>query len=206
MHCELLYCTLVCCVALARLHVLYPIPVAAAAEKEWALRAFADGQTKVLISTSVVEVGVDVAAASIIAVEHADRFGLAQLHQFRGRVGRGSRQSFCYLLGDPSSESYARLQVLEQHSNGFEVAERDLEIRGAGEVLGTRQSGRGIKSSLKACLLPQDKHLLEAARRAAALHMQEHKHGPLSWSAELRAAVMDATVLTLDIPEVRAES
>lgn len=172
-------------------------------DKEVALKDFAAGKTKVLISTTVVEVGVDVPGASVIAVEHAERFGLAQLHQLRGRVGRGTRQSHCYLITDAREpEVLERLRVLERHASGFAVAERDFAIRGAGEVLGTRQSGRDVKSSLKACQLPRDRKLLEAAREAAALHMREHKQGPLTWSPELLACVADASVMDLDISSV----
>ena len=104
---------------------------------------FADGGIDILVATTVIEVGVDVPEASVVVVEHAERFGLAQLHQLRGRVGRGDRASFCLLLyGGPLTETArARLNVMRETDDGFLIAEEDLRLRGAGEVLGTRQSG-----------------------------------------------------------------
>ena len=107
------------------------------------MSAFKDGQTKVLVATTVVEVGVNVPNASIIIIEQAERFGLAQLHQLRGRVGRGSIQSSCTLLyKSPLGEtSKRRLQVMRETQDGFRIAEEDLHIRGSGDVIGTRQAG-----------------------------------------------------------------
>ena len=104
---------------------------------------FVAGRTSVLVATTVIEVGVDVPAATVMAIEHAERFGLAQLHQLRGRVGRGGGASFCLLhtSGGPRSDAARRLGVLTETSDGFAVAERDLEFRGPGEVFGTRQAG-----------------------------------------------------------------
>ncbi len=112
-------------------------------EKDRAMAAFAKGDTDLLVSTTVIEVGVDVPQASVMVIEHAERFGLAQLHQLRGRVGRGSDESACILLfGAPLSEmAKQRLSVMRDTEDGFLIAEKDLELRGAGEVLGTRQSG-----------------------------------------------------------------
>ena len=107
------------------------------AEKEEALRAFSNGQMDVLVSTTVIEVGVNVPNATLMVIEDADRYGLAQLHQLRGRVGRGSAQSWCFLLARPSE----RLRTLVSTNDGFEVARADLEQRGPGELLGTRQHG-----------------------------------------------------------------
>ncbi|RYD54173.1 MAG: ATP-dependent DNA helicase RecG [Sphingomonadales bacterium] len=112
-------------------------------EKDAVMARFASGEIGVLVATTVIEVGVDVPNATLIVIEHADRFGLAQLHQLRGRVGRGGGQSYCFLLrGNGLSEtSRARLGLMRDTTDGFVIAERDLELRGAGELLGTRQSG-----------------------------------------------------------------
>ena len=112
------------------------------AEKDAAMRAFAANETQILVSTSVVEVGIDVPNASVIMIEGAERFGLAQLHQFRGRVGRGEHQSYCLLQADTiASEVSERLKAVEASNDGFVLAEKDLELRGPGQFLGTRQSG-----------------------------------------------------------------
>jgi ATP-dependent DNA helicase RecG len=112
-------------------------------DRDAAMAAFAGGETRVLVATTVIEVGVDVADASIMVVEHAERFGLAQLHQLRGRVGRGSRRSVCLLVYQPPLGSTAkeRLAALRATEDGFAIAEADLRLRGAGELLGTKQSG-----------------------------------------------------------------
>src|SRR6185295_8165331 len=113
------------------------------AEKEEIMRRFVAGEIKILVSTTVIEVGVDVPNASVMIVEHAERFGLSQLHQLRGRVGRGAEKSYCILLTGDQKTSVAgeRLGIMEKTTDGFVIAEKDLEIRGAGELLGTRQSG-----------------------------------------------------------------
>lgn len=114
-----------------------------AADKAGVMEAFKEGDLDLLVATTVIEVGVDVPAASLIIIENPERLGLAQLHQLRGRVGRGSRDSYCVLLYNPplSDNGKARLRVLRESQDGFEIARRDLEIRGPGEVLGTRQTG-----------------------------------------------------------------
>ena len=114
-----------------------------AADKECALGAFARGETRLLVATTVIEVGVDVPDAGVMVVEHAERFGLAQLHQLRGRVGRGDRPSSCLLLyGEPlGGAARARLDIIRSTEDGFRIAEEDLRLRGPGELLGTRQSG-----------------------------------------------------------------
>ena len=133
--------------------------------KQEAIAAFAEGRTQVLVSTTVVEVGVDVPAATVMVIEHADRFGLAQLHQLRGRVGRGAAQSHCLLINDSSNPQAAqRLNLLERSSDGFEIAEMDLRLRGPGQVLGTRQSGL---PDLALASLSTDGAVLERARSVA---------------------------------------
>ncbi|RYF95025.1 MAG: ATP-dependent DNA helicase RecG, partial [Caulobacteraceae bacterium] len=113
------------------------------AEKDEVMAAFAEGRLPVLVATTVVEVGVNVPNATIMVIEHADRFGLAQLHQLRGRVGRGRRESACLLIYDPPLGEIAeqRLDILRKTDDGFEIAEKDLELRGGGDPLGLKQSG-----------------------------------------------------------------
>ena len=111
-------------------------------EKEAVMAAFAAGETDILVSTTVVEVGVDVPNATLMVVENAERFGLSQLHQLRGRVGRGKAKSYCVLVSDtPTEESRERLRVLTRTNNGFEIAQADLELRGPGDFFGSRQHG-----------------------------------------------------------------
>ncbi len=114
-----------------------------ASEKQAAMDRFVSNEAKILVATTVIEVGVDVPNATIMIIEHAERFGLAQLHQLRGRVGRGAERSACLLLyKEPLSETaQARLEVIRSTEDGFVIAERDLELRGQGDLLGTRQSG-----------------------------------------------------------------
>jgi ATP-dependent DNA helicase RecG len=114
-----------------------------AAEKDRAMEEFRSGEVAILVSTTVIEVGVDVPDATIMVIEHAERFGLAQLHQLRGRVGRGSARSACLLLYRPplGETARARLAVMRETEDGFRIAEEDLRLRGEGDLLGTRQSG-----------------------------------------------------------------
>jgi ATP-dependent DNA helicase RecG len=114
-----------------------------AGEKERGMRAFKEGLIQLLVATTVIEVGVDVPNASLMIIENAERMGLSQLHQLRGRVGRGAAQSHCVLVYKPplSSAAKTRLAVLRDTNDGFVVAQRDLELRGPGELLGTRQTG-----------------------------------------------------------------
>jgi ATP-dependent DNA helicase RecG len=136
-----------------------------AAEKQAVMDRFRRGLTMVLVSTTVIEVGIDVPNATIMVIENAERFGLAQLHQLRGRIGRGAHRSYCILLrSDPSAETAAKLAVLEQTSNGFEVAEADWELRGPGDLLGTAQSGL---PALKLGDLRFDAELMKRARATA---------------------------------------
>jgi len=127
----------------------------------------------VLVSTTVIEVGVDVPNATLMLVEHAERFGLAQLHQLRGRVGRSSRQAYCLLMADfpMSEEAKERLNVLTRSHDGFVIAEKDLEVRGPGEFLGTRQSG--LPELRVAHIIRDHRVLAEAQREAFALVAQD---------------------------------
>ena len=135
------------------------------ADKQAAIAAFAAGDTQVLVSTTVVEVGVDVPEASVMLIDHAERFGLAQLHQLRGRVGRGAAASHCLLVNDSSNVlARQRLELLVRSSDGFEIAEMDLRLRGPGQVLGTRQSGL---PDLALASLTDDGEVLERARAVA---------------------------------------
>ena len=140
-------------------------------DKQRAIGAFATGELQVLVSTTVVEVGVDVPEASVMVIEHAERFGLAQLHQLRGRVGRGAAASHCLLIHQGrNAQARQRLEVMVRSNDGFEIAEMDLRLRGPGQVLGTRQSGL---PDLALASLSEDGDLLELAREAAMDLLQE---------------------------------
>lgn len=138
--------------------------------KEHVMRLFQKGELNILVATTVIEVGVDVPNATVMVVEHAERFGLSQLHQLRGRIGRGAAKSFCILMtgGKVSEEGERRLDAMVRTSDGFEIAELDLELRGPGEFFGTRQAG--MPSFLVANLI-RDRQILEAAKREAAAVM-----------------------------------
>jgi ATP-dependent DNA helicase RecG len=144
-------------------------------EKQEAMEAFASGRAQVLVATTVIEVGVDVPNATVMLVENAERFGISQLHQLRGRVGRGEHSSTCMLVGPAGS---ARLRALAEHSDGFRLAEIDLRLRKEGELIGTRQSGVG---QFKFAILPEDTDLLERARARARAILAEDPglSGPL---------------------------
>jgi len=134
-------------------------------EKEAVMAAFRDGKLDVLVATTVIEVGVDVANATVMVVEDADRFGLSQLHQLRGRVGRGADASWCFLVAEPTNpEGAARMAAIAASVDGFHLAEKDLEIRGAGEVFGAKQSGI---NDLKLGRIPRDEEIVLETRRAA---------------------------------------
>ena len=142
----------------------------AAKEKDRVMRQFRDGELDILVSTAVVEVGIDVPNATVMMIEGADRFGLSQLHQFRGRVGRGEHKSYCILLSDAASDvAKERLATLEQIHDGFQLAEADLELRGPGDFFGTRQSGL---PNLRMAHL-SDRELLTSAREEAAGILEE---------------------------------
>ena len=144
-----------------------------AAEKAAVMSLFSDGQMGVLVSTTVIEVGVDVPNASLMVIEHAERFGLSQLHQLRGRVGRGAVASVCVLLytGPLSDTGKARLKAMAETTDGFEIARRDLEIRGPGEFLGARQSGAPM---LRFADMALDEDLVRQARRSAQALLERH--------------------------------
>jgi len=136
-------------------------------EKDAVMRAFAVGSLDVLIATTVIEVGVDVPNANLMIVEHAERFGLSQLHQLRGRIGRGAAKSYCVLVtcGQVSPEAEQRLDAMVRTNDGFEIAELDLQLRGPGEFFGTRQAGM---PDLRVANIIRDRDLLELAKREAA--------------------------------------
>lgn len=144
-----------------------------AAEKAEVMAEFAAGRLNVLVATTVIEVGVDVPNAALMVIEHAERMGLAQLHQLRGRVGRGAGESVCVLLfAEPLGElAKARLKVIYEHTDGFEIARQDLNIRGPGEFLGARQSGVPM---LRFAKLEEDLHLLEQARETAPMLIEQN--------------------------------
>ena len=143
------------------------------AEKAAVMAQFTSGQMQVLVATTVIEVGVDVPNASLMVVEDAERFGLSQLHQLRGRVGRGSVASVCVLLYTTplSPTARDRLRAMAETSDGFDIARRDLEIRGPGEFMGSRQSGDAL---LRFADLGADNALLQQARRVAPQLLAEH--------------------------------
>jgi len=135
--------------------------------KDQVMRMFQKGELQILVATTVIEVGVDVPNATVMVIEHAERFGLAQLHQLRGRIGRGAAKSYCVLMtgGKVSEEGEKRLDAMVKTNDGFKIAELDLELRGPGEFFGTRQAGM---PSFRIANLIRDRELLEAAKREAA--------------------------------------
>lgn len=143
-------------------------------EKEAIMQEFIAGRLNILVSTTVIEVGVDVPNASLMIIEHAERFGLSQLHQLRGRVGRGAEQSFCVLLTGDKKTAVARerLGIMEETTDGFRIAEKDLEIRGQGEILGTRQSG---VQTFKIGNIIRDLEILETARKEAEFYLTQKR-------------------------------
>ena len=156
----------------------------ATAEKQEAMRSFVAGEADVLVATSVIEVGIDVPNATVMLIEAAERYGLSQLHQLRGRVGRGEHSSLCILFGDPK---LPRLEAIASTRDGFHLAQVDLELRGAGEVLGTRQSGL---QEFRVARLPEDAELLESARA----HADALVEGDPELSAPEHALLRDAVL------------
>ena len=163
---------------LALLHGRIP-----AEEREAIMRRFRDGEIDVLVATTVIEVGIDVANATVMMIEHPERFGLSQLHQLRGRVGRGAAQSWCILLGDVSPDAAARLRIFVDTEDGFEIARADLALRGMGDLFGERQSG--VPTFLVADPL-RDEVLGEQAREAAAVMLERDPELVLPEHAGLR--------------------
>ena len=141
-----------------------------AEERDAIMRRFRDGEIDVLVATTVIEVGIDVANATVMLVEHPERFGLSQLHQLRGRVGRGGEASYCILLGDVSPEAAERLSVFVGTEDGFEIARADLRLRGMGDLFGERQSG---VATFRVADPLRDEHLSEAAHAAASAVLAE---------------------------------
>ena len=133
-------------------------------QKQEIMNAFAAGEIQILVSTTVVEVGVNVPNATVMMIENAERFGLAQLHQLRGRVGRGSAQSYCiFMQGDEKKETSKRLEILNESNDGFYIAEQDLKLRGPGDLFGVRQSGIAV---FQIADIYRDSAILKAASRA----------------------------------------
>jgi len=159
-----------------------------AAEKDAVMESFRTGQIQILVSTTVVEVGVDVPEATIMVIEHAERFGLAQLHQLRGRIGRGAKESYCLLFASPATdESRQRLEVLVRTNDGFEIAEEDLRLRGPGEFFGTRQHGL---PELRIGDLIKDQRVMRDARQAAFALVDKDPTLSAPEHQELRRAVL----------------
>lgn len=161
-------------------------------EKERILRDFADGKTQVIVSTTVVEVGVDVPNATIMIIENSDRFGLSQLHQLRGRVGRGKKKSYCFVVSDTKNEkTLERLNAFCSTSDGFEISRKDLELRGPGDFFGQRQSGLPI---FRHADLLSDMQTLEQARSAA----EEIVNDPLWFTDETLVGLKDSVIELFD--------
>ncbi|MFL5439705.1 MAG: helicase-related protein, partial [Myxococcales bacterium] len=162
-----------------------------AAERNEEMERFRRGETRILVSTTVIEVGVDVPNATVMLVEHAERFGLSQLHQLRGRVGRGAARSHCLLLTGTSGAEWGpvarkRLQVMEETTDGFRIAQADLDLRGPGEFLGTRQSGL---PELSVAELGRDQKILTEAREEAFALVEADPDLSRPQNAKLREAL-----------------
>ena len=158
-------------------------------EKDEIMQRFKENKINILISTTVIEVGISVSNATVMIIENADRFGLAALHQLRGRVGRGSYESYCILKSDNKSQkARERLKVMEKSNNGFEIAETDLEIRGPGDFFGIRQSGL---PEFKLANLLKDMKILKEAQQAAKELLKEDKYLKLAKNQKIRNALFD---------------
>jgi len=140
-------------------------------QKEKIMSDFLAGKTKILVSTTVIEVGIDIPNSTIMIIEHSERFGLSQLHQLRGRIGRGREQSYCFLTGNPFSDTAkARIETMLKTTDGFKIAEADLKLRGPGEFLGVRQSGL---PNFRVADIINDEDIIREAREAALMLIRE---------------------------------
>ena len=162
-----------------------------------AMESFRLGETQALVSTTVIEVGVDVSNASVMVIQQAERFGLSQLHQLRGRIGRGKHQGFCFLFSDASATDVVkRLSAMEKHTDGFKIAEVDFDLRGPGDILGSRQHGA---LPLKFGHLIKDRKLVEETRDAA-VELVKSGQFDCSLLAPLKSTVLDRFAELMDLP------
>ena len=169
------------------------------AAKDFEMNRFKKGETAIMVATTVIEVGVDVPNASVMVIENAERFGLSQLHQLRGRVGRGAEQSYCVLMTDLklSADARLRMETMVRTNNGFEVAETDLKLRGPGDLMGTQQSGLldlkiadlgkdgeilKIARDTAIDLLKEDPELIKPENRMTLLYLRSMKNSRANWS------------------------
>jgi ATP-dependent DNA helicase RecG len=143
-----------------------------AEQKQINMKRFVEHDTQIMVSTTVIEVGVDVPNASVMVIESAEKFGLSQLHQLRGRVGSGADKSYCILLTGPKlgTDARERMKIMVETSNGFIIAEKDLQLRGPGDIEGTRQSG---ELNFKVASIVQDREILETARNITAALLEK---------------------------------
>jgi len=162
-----------------------------------AMDAFRTGETQALVSTTVIEVGVDVSNASVMVIQQAEQFGLSQLHQLRGRIGRGRHQGFCFLFSDArATDVVKRLSAMEKHTDGFKIAEVDFDLRGPGDILGSRQHGA---LPLRFGHLIKDRELVEETRKAAVELVKSGQFdSPLL--APLKSAVLDRFAELMELP------
>jgi ATP-dependent DNA helicase RecG len=163
-----------------------------AVDKELSMKQFVEGKIDIMVATTVIEVGVDVPNASVMVIESAERFGLSQLHQLRGRVGRGAEQSFCILSTSHklSEDARKRLAIMEATTDGFEIAEADLKLRGPGDIEGTQQSG--MPFDLRIAHLGKDQQILQFARDRATEILESDPALEKSENARLKALLAKA--------------
>ena len=172
-------------------------------EKDRVVKQFLAGNISVLVCTTVVEVGVNVPEASLMVVEHAERFGLSTIHQLRGRVGRGCRPSKCLLITNSNPSNLNRLRIMEETSDGFQVAEADLRNRGSGDLAGIAQSGHGgLTNGNQIWELPRDSQTVLAARTAAEHLLNSYGYDVDQWPAFLQETLNDPSVVDLDVHEL----